>query len=87
MSASLLITLCCIGIVAILVGRAIHAVRTEDPAERGSKPGTGSHTLRSDYQSGVGGGHVTEWEIPRDPDAYAKHLIPLKARKGQPDDS
>ncbi|MGR3467678.1 MAG: hypothetical protein ACU0CI_07330 [Shimia sp.] len=80
MSASLLITLCCIGIIAILLGRAIYVVRSEDTSTRGSLPGTGSHKLRSDYQSGVGGGHVTEWEIPRDPQAYAKHLIPLKAK-------
>ncbi|WP_135504966.1 hypothetical protein [Roseovarius aestuariivivens] len=47
-----------------------------DPGRRGSAPGKGHHTLRSDYNSGMGGGNSAEWQVPRDPQAYAKRFIP-----------
>ncbi|ATG35779.1 hypothetical protein PhaeoP23_01637 [Phaeobacter piscinae] len=34
------------------------------------------HTLRSDYQSGMGGGSMRTWKVPKDPDAYARFFVP-----------
>ncbi|MGR3436487.1 MAG: hypothetical protein ACU0CO_16635 [Shimia sp.] len=86
MSAATLVTLCCAGIVAILAWRAVHAVRSEDASRRGSAPGEGFHEITSDYQSGVGGGNARTYKVPRDPQAYARHLVPLKARESDPSD-
>lgn len=62
--------------IAILVAALAVLGQRINPGRRGSKPGKGHHVLRSDYQSGVGGGNVTEWKVPRDPDAYAKLFVP-----------
>ncbi|MEO1139532.1 MAG: hypothetical protein AAFW87_08755 [Pseudomonadota bacterium] len=67
-------------IVAAVAGLAILGQR-KDPGKLGSKPGKGVHTLESDYQSGVGGGNVTRWTVPRDPQEYAKRFIPKDAKK------
>ncbi|MFS4579880.1 hypothetical protein [Phaeobacter sp. C3_T13_0] len=34
------------------------------------------HTLRSDYQSGMGGGSMTTWKVPKDPEEYARFFVP-----------
>ncbi|WP_293572818.1 hypothetical protein [Phaeobacter sp.] len=34
------------------------------------------HTLRSDYQSGMGGGAMRTWKVPKDPDEYARFFVP-----------
>lgn len=34
------------------------------------------HTLRSDYQSGMGGGSMRTWKVPKDPDEYARYFVP-----------
>ncbi|WP_247743285.1 hypothetical protein [Shimia sp. R10_1] len=34
------------------------------------------HHLRSDYQSGVGGGNVRTWKVPKDPQEYARLFVP-----------
>ncbi|MDE4096370.1 hypothetical protein [Phaeobacter gallaeciensis] len=34
------------------------------------------HTLRSDYQSGMGGGSVRTWKVPKDPQEYARLFVP-----------
>ncbi|MCG7492229.1 hypothetical protein [Thalassobius sp. Cn5-15] len=34
------------------------------------------HTLRSDYQSGMGGGSVRTWKVPKDQAAYARMFVP-----------
>ncbi|QFT96199.1 hypothetical protein FIU85_02680 [Roseovarius sp. THAF8] len=72
-------------ILLVLVAAAIAAVaivgQRKTPGQRGSEPGTGMHTLESDYQSGMGGGNVRRWEIPRDPQAYAKIFAPKDTRK------
>jgi len=51
-----------------------------DRKAKGSEPGKGYHTLRSEYSSGVGGGEQREWKVPRDPQEYAKQFVP-KGRK------
>lgn len=40
-----------------------------------------NHTLRSDYQSGMGGGNVATWKIPKDPQDYAKLFVPSDKKK------
>ncbi|MBO9476849.1 hypothetical protein J7382_04805 [Shimia sp. R11_0] len=35
-----------------------------------------NHVLRSDYQSGMGGGAQRTWKVPKDPDAYARLFVP-----------
>ncbi|MFZ7090597.1 hypothetical protein [Primorskyibacter sp. 2E233] len=76
--AFVLILLALIVIVTALVAVAGQRQR---PGGRGSAPGTGFHELKSDYQSGVGGGHSQSWKIPRDPQDYAKLFIPKDAKK------
>jgi len=71
----LFVPLAVIGILVLLAALSV-IVQRANPGQRGSRPGTGHHVLRSDYQSGMGGGHVAEWKIPRDPDAYAKLFVP-----------
>ncbi|QDI75897.1 hypothetical protein PNH50_08210 [Leisingera aquaemixtae] len=39
------------------------------------------HTLRSDYQSGMGGGSVRTWKVPKDPQEYARFFVPKSNRK------
>jgi hypothetical protein len=71
-------------IVLAVAALAISANRRDGAAggrRRGSKPGAGYHELRSDYQSGVGGGHVTTWKVPRDPQEYARKFIPKDRKK------
>ena len=38
------------------------------------------HTLRSDYQSGLGGS-VRTWKVPKDPDEYARFFVPKGKKK------
>ena len=39
------------------------------------------HTLRSDYQSGMGGGSVRTWKVPKDPQEYARFFVPKNKAK------
>lgn len=39
------------------------------------------HTLRSDYQSGMGGGSVRTWKVPKDPQEYARFFVPKNKLK------
>ncbi|MEL6170545.1 MAG: hypothetical protein AAFQ04_00280 [Pseudomonadota bacterium] len=64
-----------LAIVAIIAALAVMGQRSK-PGRRGSEPGMGHHILQSDYQSGVGGGNVTTWKVPRSPDDYAKFFVP-----------
>ena len=69
-------------IAAAVAALAVMALRQDRiDGDRGSEPGKGYHELRSDYQSGVGGGHVTTWKVPRDPQEYAKRFVPKERRK------
>lgn len=65
-------------IVAILVWRATVIIRAEKHQGRGSLPGKGVQTLISDYSSGMGGGSYREYDVPRDPQDYAKLFVPKK---------
>lgn len=53
-------------------GRNRSAIEEEESDDR-------HHVLRSDYQSGMGGGAVTTWKVPKDPDSYAKFFVPKRA--------
>ena len=71
-------------VIALILGAIVALAilgQRKDPGRRGSDPGTGDHILESDYQSGVGGGHVTRWAIPKDPQAYAKRFVPKDKSK------
>ena len=72
-----------LGLIAVAVAALAIAANRQDrtAGRRGSDPGKGYHELRSDYQSGVGGGHVTTWKVPRDPQEYARQVIPRTTRK------
>ena len=37
------------------------------------------HVLRSEYQSGVGGGETRTWKVPKDPQEYARYFVPTSA--------
>lgn len=72
---------------AFVAGVVLYALskvsfKSDEGRSRGSEPGEGHHTLRSDYQSGLGG-HSTEWKVPRDPQEYAKHFVPKGRKKEQ----
>lgn len=70
-----------IALIVAAVGALAIMGQRKDPGARGSEPGKGDHILESDYQSGIGGGHVTRWKVPRDPQEYAKRFVPKdKAR-------
>ncbi len=74
-------TIILIGLIMLAV-IALGVVSTrKDTHTRGSAPGKGFHTLRSDYNSGMGGGNVAEWQVPRDPQAYAKRFVPKDKSK------
>ncbi|MEM7074381.1 MAG: hypothetical protein AAGA28_02630 [Pseudomonadota bacterium] len=74
------IPLAIVAIVVLVAALAVLGQRT-NPGRRGSPPGQGHHVLRSDYQSGIGGGNVREWKVPRDPDDYAKLFVPKDKTK------
>lgn len=69
-------------IVAVIVMAAALAYygRNRDPIEQDDSD-PNNHTLRSDYQSGMGGGNVTSWKVPKDPQAYAKLFVPSDKKK------
>lgn len=69
------------GLVVLFIGALAVMGQRNDSEERGSAPGKGYHTLTSDYQSGMGGGHVTTWKVPRDPQEYAKRFVPKDTPK------
>ncbi len=76
-----LFTLIIAGLVIAAIGALAILGQRKDPGQRGSEPGKGDHILESDYQSGVGGGNVTRWKVPKDPQAYAKRFVPRDKKK------
>ncbi|MEO3414852.1 hypothetical protein AAFO92_09375 [Roseovarius sp. CAU 1744] len=68
-------------LIVLFVGALAVMGKRKDSGPRGSEPGKGYHTLTSDYQSGMGGGHVTTWKVPRDPQEYAKRFVPKDTPK------
>ncbi len=69
------------GLIVLFVGAIAVMGKSKANKLRGSEPGKGYHTLTSDYQSGMGGGHVTTWKVPRDPQEYAKRFVPKDTPK------
>ncbi len=69
------------GLIVLFIGALAVMGKRNDSEQRGSEPGTGYHTLTSDYQSGMGGGHVTTWKVPRDPQEYAQRFVPKDTPK------
>ena len=66
-------------ILVVLFVRAILVMRSEGKSSRGSAPGRGHHTIDSSYFSGGGGGgHQSSFQVPRDPQEYAKGFVPRK---------
>ena len=71
------ITILSMAILFVVGWRAIHVMRSEKDARRGSEPGTGDHIIEAPYHSGgAGGGHDGRFTVPRDPQAYAKLFVP-----------
>ena len=72
-----------LGLIVVIILAVLLLARfalRNDTDQRGSEPGQGYHELRSDYQSGVGGGHVTTWKVPKDPQEYARRFVPKDRR-------
>lgn len=71
---------------AVVTARALHVMRRERGQRRGSLPGRGHHRVEAGYWSGgAGGGHGGHFEVPRDPQDYARRFVPRHAR-GEDDD-
>nr|WP_256474214.1 hypothetical protein [Lutimaribacter sp. EGI FJ00013] len=66
--------------VTVAIGVVRQRAQGGDDAPRGSEPGKGYHTLRSNYSSGLGG-HDTSWKVPRDPQEYARRFVPAAKRQ------
>ena len=64
-----------LGIVAVTALVAFVA-RRRNPMEDTDQTDPDYHTLRSDYQSGMGGGSVRTWKVPKDPQEYARLFVP-----------
>ncbi len=59
----------------VLLGRS--RAKNEPKPKRGSLPGTGFRTIHANYDSGgSGGGHFTQYRVPKDPQDYAKAMMP-----------
>ncbi|XDA96509.1 hypothetical protein AB1M95_10195 [Sulfitobacter sp. LCG007] len=71
------------GLVLLLaVGRGLQALRHTEGTERGSEPGEGHHVIEAEYSSGGGGGgQFMRYEIPKDPQEYARIFIPKDGSK------
>ena len=72
----------CAAIILLLGVRAFFVVRSErDQKQRGSPPGQGDHIVKAEYFSGgAGGGHQSEFRVPKDPQAYARKFVPGSAK-------
>jgi len=77
MPSWLFITLVSGAILLLLLVRTIYVVRKEsaEGTTRGSEPGQGHHVIHAEYSSGLSG-HSKSYEIPRDPQAYARMFVP-----------
>ncbi|MBS0122665.1 hypothetical protein [Thetidibacter halocola] len=72
------IVILCALILVVAGLRAVQAVRDDrERGTRGSEPGKGFHVIDASYHSGgSGGGHSTQYRVPRDPQDYARLFIP-----------
>jgi hypothetical protein len=72
-------------VVLVLVLRAAQSLRHTRGTERGSLPGHGHHVIRAEYMSGGGGGgHFASYEIPKDPQEYARRFVPRDRTRPSP---
>ncbi|KXF89635.1 hypothetical protein [Phaeobacter inhibens] len=70
---SLFMSLLILGIVVMTALVALIGQRRAPIEEDETDPDY--HTLRSDYQSGMGGGSMRTWKVPKDPDEYARFFV------------
>ncbi|MEL6689094.1 MAG: hypothetical protein AAFP28_02140 [Pseudomonadota bacterium] len=81
MSSLTFITLVSCAIIGLLVWKAISVVRNErGTTERGTAPGEGHTTIHAEYSSGFSG-NSTSYDIPKDPQAYARRFVPLNVKE------
>ena len=73
---TVLMSLLLLGVIALIVVTSIIGQRRAPLEEDDTDPDY--HTLRSDYQSGMGGGSVRTWKVPKDPEEYAKFFVPKR---------
>lgn len=76
---SLFVSILIVGIVVLATVLAIVVQRAGQTEHDDTDPDY--HTLRSDYQSGMGGGSVRTWKVPKDPQEYAQFFVPRKKPK------
>ncbi|TNF23367.1 MAG: hypothetical protein EP318_00430 [Rhodobacteraceae bacterium] len=70
-----IILLLVVAIVAVTLLLARRAIREDEGKGRGTTPGKGHITLHSHYSSGLGG-QSRSYQVPREPQDYAKTFIP-----------
>ncbi|ANP35002.1 MULTISPECIES: hypothetical protein [Rhodobacterales] len=71
---SLFMSFLVVGVIVMTAVVAVIGQRRAPTEEDDSDPDY--HTLRSDYQSGMGGGSVRTWKVPKDPQEYARLFVP-----------
>ena len=71
---SLFMSFLVFGVIVMTAVVAVIGQRRAPTEEDDSDPDY--HTLRSDYQSGMGGGSVRTWKVPKDPQEYARLFVP-----------
>ena len=76
---SLFASILVLGIVVMTAVVAVVSQRRRPLEEDDTDPDY--HTLRSDYQSGMGGGSVRTWKVPKDPQEYARFFVPRNKLK------
>ncbi|MGR3616614.1 MAG: hypothetical protein ACU0BB_11285 [Paracoccaceae bacterium] len=77
MSTFVFILIISVAIMAVIL--AVFAQRNRPWDQEESDPDY--HILHSDYQSGMGGGSVRTWKVPKDPQEYARYFVPKSRTK------
>ena len=73
-------------IVALVTLKALAVMRAERGRPRGVAPGRGHTRVEAGYWSGgAGGGHGGHFDVPRDPQTYARRFVP-RSRGDRHDD-
>ena len=69
-------------IAAVVVIRTLAVMRAEKGRPRGAAPGRGHTRVEAGYWSGGGGGgHDGHFDVPRDPQDYARRFVPRAQRR------
>jgi hypothetical protein len=69
-------------ILVVLTWRTLAIMRAEKGRPRGAPPGRGHTRVEAGYWSGgAGGGHDGHFDVPRDPQAYARRFVPRDRRQ------